>query len=85
MLGFPKVQDNIDRWTKRLGCTGTPVQTLNAGSGKYTNQLWKRGTCATTSEVELVTVKGLGHGCTNDGDTFSSNVYMSDFFARHGL
>ena len=85
VLGFVGVEKNMERWSSRLGCSGDPVQTLNRGSGKYTNKLWKQGTCATTSEVELVTIKGLGHGCVNDGTTFSSSSYMLDFFQRHGL
>ena len=84
VLGFPSVTTNIARWAARLGCKGDAVQTLNVGGGKFTNQLWKQGTCDAMSEVELVTVKGLGHGCTIE-DAFSSTAYMASFFERHGL
>ncbi len=56
-LGFPAVEDVVDAWAKRDGCTGAPTETYAKGDVTCVTH----ASCKDNAEVTLCTVEGGGH------------------------
>eukprot|EP01084_Bolivina_argentea_P277175 473131_1 len=80
VLGFPPVQENMNRWYDRNMCEGNYTVTIN--NERYRNQLWDH--CVGNTEIELVIHERGGHTWPRD-EYFHTTNYIMEFLHRNGM
>ncbi|MCU0694350.1 MAG: hypothetical protein MUF54_23425 [Polyangiaceae bacterium] len=81
---FPGVQETVNDWATRNGCTGAPAQSFNGGNSRCVT----RSGCRRGAEVTLCTINGGGHEWPGGGRsvaTLNATDHMWNFFSRFSL